>query len=185
MGRWREVAGWLDGWFGPEQVDQNDFDGGEREVFDELSTAWRVSEDKLAALESTSERFGRERVRDVVRRLNARNTADYWAGLTAREGRSLDDLIRLLWGPLPAQGFEFTMARDAAGARFDCRRCPINDLAADLQAAGCDQARYWLFELICSTDFYTTGSLDPPVAFSRTQTLMQGSDHCDHTYTLA
>jgi hypothetical protein len=80
----------------------------------------------------------------VIRSLNARNTADYWAGLTTREGRSLDDLIRLLWGPLPAQGFEFTMARDAAGARFDCRRCPINDLAADLQAAGYDQARYWL-----------------------------------------
>jgi hypothetical protein len=184
LDRWQELAGWLDAWFEPEQAESNDFDPDEHEVFAALSVAWRGSEDKLAALESVSARFGRDRVRDVVRRLCRNNTAAYWAGLTAREGGSLDDLIRLLWEPLVAQGFDFTMDRDDSGLRIDCRRCPQEDLAGALEAAGYDHARGWLYEMVCSTDFHVTGSFDPPIHFSRTQTLMQGHPHCDHTYTL-
>lgn len=185
LDRWQELAGWLDAWFEPEQAESNDFDPDEHEVFAALSVAWRGSEDKLAALESVSARFGRDRVRDVVRRLCRNNTAAYWAGLTAREGGSLDDLIRLLWEPLVAQGFDFTMDRDDSGLRIDCRRCPQEDLAGALEAAGYDHARGWLYEMVCSTDFHVTGSFDPPIHFSRTKTLMQGHRHCDHTYTLA
>jgi hypothetical protein len=182
--RWTDLAGWLDGWFEAEPAESADFDAGELEIYRDLASAWMSSVDKLGALELASERFGREPVRGVIRKLCAANTSDHWAGLTAREGRSLDDLFRLLWAPLPETGFDFAAERDEAGLRMDVRRCPFADLARDLQAAGYANARDWLYEMVCSTDFHVTATFDPPIRFSRRQTLMQGAPCCDHTYDL-
>ena len=184
LASWRELAGWLDAWFEPDQAGHAGLDDRESEVFGWLSREWRSSEDKLGALEAASELFGRQRVIGVVRRLCAWNVTQPWRERCAKERLSLDDLLRLVWGSLPELGFEFTMVRDARSAQMRCTRCPHVDLAVQLEVAGYAHAREWLYELICSTDPYVTVAFDPPIGFSRTRTLMQGDDCCDHTYTL-
>lgn len=106
--RWQQQLAWLDGWFGPEKADRHGFDPAERELFEALSHAWLTAEDKIGALEATSARFGRDRVRAMIDRLCADETSAYWAQLAVSEGRTLDDLVRLLWEPLPTQDFERT-----------------------------------------------------------------------------
>jgi L-2-amino-thiazoline-4-carboxylic acid hydrolase len=40
------------------------------------------------------------------------------------------------------------------------------------------------FALVCSYDYGYCAGLNPEMKFSRTKTMMQGDDHCDHTYEL-
>jgi predicted ArsR family transcriptional regulator len=173
---WRGLLGWLDGWFEPEKAGAHGFDARDAQLFEEVSAAWRETDDKIAALESVSARVGRERVRALVDRLCADETSAHWTGLASREGRSLDDLVRLLWEPLPALGFEFEMQRTTDSLRIHCTACPHNELAA---AVG---GREWLYALVCSTDFHVCGAFDPLIRFERTKTLMQGDAYCDHSY---
>ena len=180
--RWRELLGWVDGWFDPDAAAGHDFTPDEREAFVALSTAWQANPDKLAALEAMSERFGRDVVTSVVRTLCADDTAAYWKDLAAREGRRLDDLLRLLWGPLPSQGFDFTFEKRADGVQTHVVRCPMAGFAADLEATGYASARTWLYEIVCSTDFHVAQAFEQPLAFERSKTLMQGDDHCNHRY---
>ena len=174
--RWRELLAWTDGWFEPEQADRHSFGPAERELFEELSRGWRSGDDKIPALDAAAARFGRERVLALVGRLCADETRAHWAGVTAREGRTLDDLYRVLWEQLPSLGFEFEVERTPESRRIHCTRCPNNDLAAEIGG------RDWFYSLVCSTDFYVTGTFDPPIRFERTKTLMQGADCCDHAY---
>jgi hypothetical protein len=173
--RWRHSLSWLDDWFEPGRASRHGFDPADQELFEELARAWRQGTDKIAALEATSARFGRDRVLAVLDRVCADETASYWQRLAAREGRSLADLERLLWQPLPALGFDVEFDRAPDSLRITCRRCPHNDLAEELGA------KKWLYALVCSTDFHVAGAFDG-ISFQRTRTLMQGDDCCDHTY---
>jgi hypothetical protein len=40
------------------------------------------------------------------------------------------------------------------------------------------------YELVCGMDFDWAPYLNPNLKFTRTKTLMQGDDYCDHTYEL-
>jgi hypothetical protein len=179
--RWKELLDWLDFWFQPEKAETHDFDAVERELFDSLAPAWLLAEPgsgKIAALESASERFGRERVLALIGKTCANETSSYWGELARKEGNSLDDLVRLLWEPLPELGFEFSSERRPDGLQFCVTRCPHRELAADLGGNAAD----WLYALVCATDPHTAASFDPPIRFERTKTLMQGDDCCDHAY---
>ena len=176
VARWRNLLSWLDGWFEPEKVDRHGFDPADRELFEELSRAWSAGDDKIAALEASAARHGRERVLALIGTLCADETSAHWALVTDREGGTLDVLYRVLWEPLPAEGFELEMERTPDTLRFRCTRCPHNDLAGDLGA------RDWLYAMVCSTDFHVTAAFDPPIRFERTKTLMQGDEYCDHAY---
>lgn len=179
--KWVELLGWLDFWFQPEKAEAHGFDAAERELFDSLAPAWLRAEpgvDKIAVLESASARFGRERVLALLEKICADETRAHWAGLVAAEGGTLDDLVRLLWAPLPELGFELTSERLPNGLQLRCTRCPQHELAVRLGGNSAD----WLLHLVCATDPYVVDAFDPPIRFRRTQTLMQGDDHCDHAY---
>lgn len=178
---WRKLLDWLDFWFQPEKVALHDFDPGERELFDTLAPAWLAAEagaGKIAVLESTSEGFGRERVFALIEKLCANETRGHWTELARREGNSLDDLVRLLWQPLPELGFEFSYESRPDGLQFCVKRCPHAELGARLNAAD------WLYALVCAGDPHVAASFVPPIRFERTKTLMQGGDCCDHAYFL-
>lgn len=179
--RWKELNDWLDSWFQPKKAEAHDFNAGERELFDSLAPAWLEAEPgagKIAALDAAAGRFGRERVLALLERVCADETRAHWAGLVREEGGSLDDLMRLLWEPLPELGFELTSERLENGIQLCCTRCTQHELATRMggRAAG------WLNHLVCATDLYVVDAFDPPIRFQRTKTLMQGDDCCDHAY---
>ena len=177
--QWLKLLGWLDFWFQPEKGAMHDFNVGERELFDALTPAWLAAgagAGKIAVLESTSERFGRERVFALIEKLCADETRGHWTELARQEGNSLDDLVRLVWEPLLERGFEFTSEPRPNGIQLRVTRCPNAELGASLNAAD------WLSALVCAGDPHTAASFDPPIRFERTKTLMQGDDCCDHAY---
>lgn len=133
---------------------------------------------KIAALDAAAERFGRERVLALLAKICGDETRAHWAGLVHEEGSSLDDLVRLLWEPLPELGFELTSERRPDGLQFCVTRCPNHELAGRLGG----NSRDWLLHLVCATDPYVVEAFDPPIRFRRTKTLMQGDDCCDHAY---
>ncbi len=94
----------------------------------------------------------------------------------AHEGTEIDDFIRVLWDPLVAQGFEFSIRRDGGAATFCVSKCPVYELA---KRTGMHE---WLYRLACATDYYTTPAFSPKIRFTRTKTLMQGDACCDHNY---
>ena len=176
---WRETLDWIDNWFQPEKAEAHSFDAVERELFASLAPAWLEAEPgeaKIGVLDAAAERFGRERVFSLLEKICADETRAYWAGLVREEGNSLDDLVRLLWEPLPELGFEFTSERRSDGLQFCVTRCPHAEFGARMHAAD------WLYQLVCATDPHVTAAFDPPIRFQRTKTLMQGDDCCDHAY---
>jgi len=179
--RWEELLDWLDYWFQPEKAEAHDFDAGECELFDSLAPAWRAAgpgEGKIAVLESLSERFGRRRVFALIEKVCEDETSAYWRELARSEGGTLDDLVRMLWAPLPELGFEFTSESRPNGLQFCVTRCPHATLAAGIGGS----AAAWLYALVCAGDPHIAAAFDPPIGFRRTKTLMQGDDCCDHAY---
>ena len=179
--RWSELLDWLDNWFQPEKTEAHNLGAGERELFGSLAPAWleaKPGEEKIAVLDAAAERFGRERVLALLGRICADETRAHWAGLVREEGGSFDDLVRLLWGPLPELGFEFSSERLPDGLQFCVTRCPHAELAVRMSGNAAD----WLLHLVCATDLYVVDAFDPPIRFQRTKTLMQGDDCCDHAY---
>ena len=179
--RWKELLDWLDFWFQPEKAEAHNFDAGKRELFNSLAPAWLVAEmgaAKTVALDAAAEHFGRERVLALLEKLCADDTRAHWTGLVREEGGSLDDLVRLLWEPLPELGFEFTSERRPDGFQFCVTRCPNYELAVRMGGNAAD----WLLHLVCATNPYVVDAFDPPIRFRRTKTLMQGDAYCDHAY---
>ena len=95
----------------------------------------------------------------------------------AHEGTEIEDFIRVLWDPLKAQGFEYTAQRESGSAEFRVTRCPVHALA---EKTGMHD---WLYHLACATDYYTTPAFSSKIHFTRTKTLMQGHDGCNHRYS--
>jgi len=89
---------------------------------------------------------------------------------------TIDDLIRILWEPLKARGFEFSIEQKGKGIQFRCTKCAHHDLAREIN--GTD----WMFYLKCASDPYIVEGFNPKIVFHRTKTLMQGHDCCDHYY---
>jgi len=179
--RWTELNDWLDSWFQPEKAETHDFNADERGLFGSLAPAWLAAAagaDKIATLDAAAEQFGREQVLALLDRICGGETRAYWTGLVREEGSSLDDFMRLLWGPLPELGFEFSQEQLDNGIQLRCTSCPHNQLAVDMGGSTAD----WLLHMVCATDPFAAESVDPPVRFRRTKTLMQGDDCCDHAY---
>jgi predicted ArsR family transcriptional regulator len=178
---WKELLDWLDFWFQPTKAEAHDFDADGRELFDSLAPAWLAAEpggEKIAMLNAAAERFGRKRVLALLERICGDETRAHWAGLVREEGGSLDDLMRLLWEPLPELGFEFTSQRRENGIQLRCTHCPQYELAVRMGGNAAD----WLLHLVCATDPYVVDAFDPQIRSQRTKTLMQGDDCCEHAY---
>lgn len=140
----------------------------------EVGNAFR---EKVALLKPLNEHFGQAML-EVVRAAVARRTRELWAELASREpDNRLETLVDLLWNRLCTPlGFEFTTERKAEGIQLHCTRCPIHDLARELDALE------WGFELHCAQDPDITAGFNPAVGFRQTKWLMRGDDCCDHFY---
>lgn len=169
------------GWVGEllKRATAPTFEPGSREqaIVDRLRDGWG-KRDTAGLLRALTAEYGDLAGRTVERFLELELRRD-WAQVgkeKARPGTEIDDFIHVLWDPLRAQGFEYTVEKDARSARFRVSRCPIRELA---EKTGLHD---WCYHLACSTDFFSTPAFSERIEFSRTRTLMQGHDCCDHTY---
>lgn len=80
----------------------------------------------------------------------------------------------------------------AAGDAIDVDVVKKTDSAFEFNVTGCRYAKFYKelgvpeigFLLLCGLDYPMTEGFGPDLRFERTQTIMQGADHCDFRYAL-
>ena len=80
----------------------------------------------------------------------------------------------------------------AAGDAIDVEVVKKTDSAFEFNVTGCRYAKFYKqlgvpelgFMLLCSLDYPMTEGFGDDLEFKRTQTIMQGADHCDFRYAL-
>ncbi len=172
----RRTYPWLTDWFQRPNATLFD-DAAGRSIAEELGRRWGA-EHPLAVLDELRGRFG-PTVAEVVRAIVHENARRDWAEIgKGRPGRTIDDLLQLLWEPLRGAGFEFTIEKRSDGVQFRCTSCP--HVAAARAAGGAD----WMGLLLCGADPGMVAGFNPAIGFRRTKTLLEGHDCCDHFYFL-
>ncbi len=133
---------------------------------------------KAAELEALEEAFG-EDVTRVVREARARMNERNWRAIAAHVGdNGIDGIINTLWAWVKEEGFEFTVERGEKYAQMRVTRCPVADMAKELGK------EKWGHTCYCCDDPSIVRGFNPDMRFSRTKTLMEGHDCCDHRYEL-
>lgn len=122
------------------------------------------------------DRLGSE-VLDVVSQHTIEQTKARLEGADL-ERRDLDAVMELLWDQMVA-GTEFEVEeRTNTCLHLRVTRCLFADEMAKLNARDIGDAFY------CAYDYGFCQGLNPAIEFTRTKTLMNGDDCCDHTYRL-
>jgi predicted ArsR family transcriptional regulator len=163
--------------FRQKSVDQMQLEEAEKAIVKELAAGWGKTK-TVELLKGLSEKYGQAAPK-AVGKFIAESTKEDWAATgerEAHEGTEITDFIRLLWEPLAEQGFVYTSETKGTEVAFHVTKCPLFDLA---EMTGLHD---WLYQLACSTDFYMASSFSPKINFTRTKTLMEGCDYCNHCY---
>jgi hypothetical protein len=122
------------------------------------------------------ERYG-EGVLDVVAQAVIDDTAAKLKNADLPR-RDLDGVMEILWDQV-ADRLDFTVEeRSEKRLALRVTRCFFADEMRRLGAAEIGYAFY------CTYDDGFCQGLNPAITFTRTRTLMQGNDCCDHTYDL-
>jgi hypothetical protein len=167
---------WVTPWFCDPYSEEIQLDVRERELLDEISSRW-ASTDTIALFDDLSGRFGRDIIASVIDKVVAAHIRPEWEENGRKQtSTTLDDFIRLMWGPLPEAGFDVEIENRADGVQIHCTRCPHADTGNKNGVA------FWFYHLVCSGDPHAAAGFNPEIGFRRTQTLMEGHPCCDHFY---
>ena len=150
----------------------------EEAVLQEFSTNWGQV-DTVDLLKGLSEKYGPLAAPAIEHFMAACITKD-WARIGNAEshpGTEVQDFLRVLWQPLRVEGFEFTQKDTGGRVELTVTRCPVYELA---KRTG---MHTWLYHLACATDFYNASSFSDKIEFSRTKTLMESHECCNHAYS--
>lgn len=122
------------------------------------------------------DRFGRE-VLDVVSKHTREQTKVRLEEANV-EHRDLNAVMELLWDQM-IDGIEFeVLERTPEVLKLSVSKCLFANEMAKLDATGIGDAFY------CAYDLGFCQGLNPDIKFTRTKSLMNGNDCCNHTYKL-
>jgi len=131
---------------------------------------------QIGLLDTLKAEFG-SNVVDVVRAKASGDACAMFHALAEQTGKnSIDDLVAMLWEPLRAKGYAFTMEKVDGGVKMNCTACPFATMYRAMGGAE------WGYALYCAADEDLTKAFNPKIGFKRTQTLMEGHACCDHEY---
>ncbi len=141
----------------------------------EIRGSYNDTERLRDLLDKWEEDFG-TKYQKIVDELIANAACQYWRSISAREGTTIDDLMRTQWEPW-TEG-EFTIEKTEDGVQIHCTKCPMAD---SYRAIG--RVDYGV-QFHCNEDEHIVAGYNPRIVFTRTKTLMEGDDCCDHRYSL-
>lgn len=132
--------------------------------------------ERASLFKKLTDRFGKE-ILTIVAEHTSNQIRDKLIQ-TDLETRNLDSVMELLWDRMGA-GFEFqTVERNPQRLRIRVTRCFIAEEMRRLRATEIGLVFY------CAYDYGFCSGLNPHIRFSRTKTLMNGDDCCNHAYEL-
>lgn len=124
----------------------------------------------------------REEHGDVVyalfREVIQRQTKEEWQNLASISPRNtLEELVDIQWEHISrSSGYEFELLKADFAIQVSCTKCPLSEMAHAIDAVD------WATIQYCEKSQTTVEAFNSEIGFSRTKTLMQGDDCCDHYY---
>lgn len=144
-------------------------------IQNEIMNRWK-NENRLDLLNDLAKKIGENEVISVIDKIIWINSIKNWEEVGSKTNNTFDNFLKILWEPLIKMGFRYTYEKKGDSTIFNVTKCPIADVAKELKA------EKWLFHLTCLTDEPTITGFNKFIKFSRSKTLMQGDDICDHCY---
>ena len=170
---------YLTPWFVTPKMELLTVTPEEDTVLNALSEGWTSETPKHVLIRELSDANGEKTVFAVLDKVVDAHIAAEWKEMAANSPtNTIDDILRLLWETLIPLGFEYTSERTDNRTVMHCTKCPYVQLG---EIFGCKDI---LYHLACRGDKALTEGFNPSIEFARTYTLMEGADHCDHTYTM-
>lgn len=127
-------------------------------------------------LKALKEAFG-EQVTSIILSERGKKVETQWAQIAQEVGRNdIQALKDTLWKWVQEVGFEFTSEDTPEGTQFTVTRCPIADMAREINEAD------WGYTCYCADDPHIVAGFNQEIGFKRTKTLMEGDDCCNHFY---
>jgi len=135
--------------------------------------------EKATILYALEKNFG-VGVREIVREERAKSVHSQWIAIAKQTaGTSIKDLIETLWAPLQQKGilrYEVIETKEEKTC-LKVTSCLFARLAEELNIPS-----DWGYDLYCSDDEHMVRGFNQRMKFSRSKTLMEGHDCCDHCY---
>lgn len=132
--------------------------------------------DMVRILVAFKERFGPDVV-EVLDKLTAERSFKDGEELAKSLGsNTIEDMIQALWVSAIPLGVEYTSEKAENSIQMKCTRCHIHDMAKEL---GLEE---WAYHMFCAGDPYFIEGFNPNMGFTRTKSLMEGHDCCNHYF---
>jgi predicted ArsR family transcriptional regulator len=133
---------------------------------------------QMRILQFLYERNGRK-ILDDIADFEIAKMERIWNDKGEKRGRGLQAFMEELWGGLKGE-MEFDVEAAPDGElRIHCTSCPFASMARENGMAELG------FHKFCMSDYGIVKGFDPRIEFTRTKTLMEGHDRCDHRYRFA
>lgn len=137
--------------------------------------------EKVCLLSAIERRFGYE-IRETIRETKANMVLSQWmkVGDELRD-RAIRDLMQILWEPMRERGIvDFDkICEDERIISLRVTKCIFAELVIELGIS-----KEWGYDLYCSDDEHIVNGFNPKIKFSRSKTLMEGHDCCNHCYQI-
>lgn len=135
---------------------------------------------RAAELSALEEQLGPD-VSRILLQTRADSIVAEWQQIARDTDRNdIQGLLDTLWTWVKEIGFEYSYEwLDENSLLMHVTKCPIAEMAKSI-----DQAD-WGFKCYCCDDESIVKGFNPDIKFTRTKTLMEGHECCDHMYTLA
>ncbi|MFW9768615.1 MAG: L-2-amino-thiazoline-4-carboxylic acid hydrolase [Candidatus Thorarchaeota archaeon] len=141
----------------------------------EVRGCYKDPEQLKLLVEKWEEDFGPEH-QDLVDEMIGKASRNYWSDMSLREGKTLDDLVRTLWKTWD-EG-DFTIEKIPDGVQVYVTKCPMFDAFKSIGKTALG------VQFFCNEDEHIVEGFNPHIRFTRTKTLMEGDDCCNHQYEL-
>ncbi|MCL1786541.1 MAG: L-2-amino-thiazoline-4-carboxylic acid hydrolase [Defluviitaleaceae bacterium] len=146
-------------------------------VQEQTSHIWEMVDCGMAnVLKIMTAHYGEEACQVYVK-ANSQRVMQRWRKKAEEVGdNSIESLIKHLWEPLLAKGYEYTMEKTEMGTQMRCTKCPA---VAPAKRHGIAEQ---MFYMCCENDRFIAEGFNPNIGLKLTKTLMQGDDCCNHFY---
>lgn len=132
---------------------------------------------ELAFLDFLYRRYG-EKLLDDITEYEISRMERIWQKIGDEQGRGVTKLVEILWQNMCREdGMQFSIKTvDDGEIAIRCTYCPYAEVAREHGFEKVAYAKY------CMSDYGIATGFDTGVLFSRTRTLMEGHDICNHHY---